>query len=45
MASPLLHGGRLYYVKKGGYVSSVDAQTGEAFFEASRLGVGGEYYA
>ena len=45
MASPLLYRGRLYYVKKGGYVSSVDADSGEAFFEASRLGVGGEYYA
>jgi len=45
VASPLLYGGRLYYVKKGGYVSSIDAETGEPFFEASRLGVGGEYYA
>jgi outer membrane protein assembly factor BamB len=45
VASPLLHDGRLYYVKKGGYVSSVDADTGEPFFEAARLGVGGEYYA
>ena len=45
VASPLLHEGRLYYVKKGGYVSSVDAENGEAFFEAARLGVGGEYYA
>jgi len=43
--SPLLHDGRLYYVKKGGYVSSLDAETGEAFFEAARLGVGGEYYS
>ena len=29
VASPLLYGGRLYYVKKGGYVSSVDATSGE----------------
>jgi outer membrane protein assembly factor BamB len=45
VASPLLYGGRLYYVKKGGYVSSVDATSGDPLFEQARLGEGGEYYA
>lgn len=45
VASPLLYEGRLYYVKKGGYLSAVDAATGEPFFERARLGEGGEYYA
>ena len=45
VASPLLHGGRLYYVKKGGFFSSIDAKTGAPFYEAVRLGEGGEYYA
>jgi len=45
VASPLLHRGRLYYVKKGGFLSCVDAATGEPHYERVRLGVGGEYYA
>ena len=45
VASPLLHDGRLYYVKKGGFLSSVDAVSGKPYYEAVRLGVGGEYYA
>jgi len=45
VASPLLYKGRLYYVKRGGYVSSVDVATGESLYETARLGVGGEYYA
>ncbi len=45
VASPLLYGGRLYYVKRGGYVSSLDVETGSPLYEAARLGVGGEYYA
>lgn len=45
VATPLLHGGRLYYVKKGGLVSSVDAESGAVVYEAERLGQGGEYYA
>lgn len=45
VATPLAYMGRLYYVKKGGLVSCVDAKTGKAHFEAKRLGVGGEYYS
>jgi outer membrane protein assembly factor BamB len=46
VASPLLHAGRLYYVKKGGFMSSVDVKSGTALYEAERLGGGGgEYYA
>ncbi len=32
-------------MKKGGFVSSVDAKTGAPSYEAVRLGEGGEYYA
>ena len=45
VASPLLYRGRLYYVKKGGFLSCIDAATGEAHYERVRLRVGGEYYA
>lgn len=45
VASPLLFKGRLYYVKRGGMISCLDAESGEAYFEAKRLGVAGEYYA
>ena len=45
VASPLLYRDRLYYVKKGGLVSCVDAKTGKAHYAAQRLGVGGECYS
>lgn len=45
VASPLLYQGRLYYVKKGGYVSCVEPASGVPYFESKRLGISGEYYA
>ncbi len=43
--SPLVYGGRLYFVRDGGLMSSLDAQTGEAFYAQERLGAAGSYYA
>ena len=45
VSSPLLYENRLYLVKKGGTVSCLNPQTGEAHFERGRLGAYGEYYA
>jgi outer membrane protein assembly factor BamB len=45
VASPLVHDGRVYYVKKGGLISCLDAASGEVHYQAKRLGLGGEYYA
>lgn len=44
--SPLFYDGRLYFVKDGGLMSSLDAQTGEPFYAQERLtGAPGNYYA
>lgn len=45
VASPLLYRDRLYYVKKGGWLSCVNPETGDPYFATKRLGVSGEYYA
>ncbi len=45
VASPVIHQGRLYLVKTGGFISCLDARTGKAHYDSERLGVGGEYYA
>lgn len=45
VASPLLYENRLYYVKKGGYLSCVDPASGVPFYESEKLGVSGEYFA
>lgn len=45
VASPLVHRGRVYFVKTGGFLSCLDAKTGQAKYESERLGVAGEYYA
>ncbi len=45
VATPLLYEDRLYYFKKGGFASCIDAKTGEAYYEAERTGVPGEYYS
>ena len=36
---------RLYYVKKGGYLTAINPISGEPFFESKKIGVSGEYYA
>jgi len=45
VASPLIHDGRVYYVKKGGFISCLDASSGKVHYQAKRLGLGGEYYS
>ncbi len=43
--SPLHYDGRLYVVRDGGLMSSVDAATGEAAYAQERLNTPGNYYA
>ena len=45
VSSPLIHRGRVYFVKTGGFLSCLDPKTGTAHYESERLGVAGEYYA
>ena len=42
---PLLYEGRLYFVKDGGLISSLDPKTGEPFYAQERLPANGNYYA
>ena len=44
VASPLIHDDRVYYVKKGGFLTRLDLATGKEAY-TRRLGLGGEYYA
>lgn len=43
--SPLFYDGRIYLVKDGGLLTSVDADTGEALYTQERMGADGNYYA
>lgn len=43
--SPLYYQGRLYFVKDGGLMSSLDPKTGEPFYAQERIGTTGNYYA
>ena len=43
--SPLYYNGRIYLVKDGGLMSSLDANTGDPFYAQERLGTTGDYYA
>ncbi len=43
--SPLAYDGRIYFVKDGGLISSLDPKTGEAFYAQERIGTTGNYYA
>jgi outer membrane protein assembly factor BamB len=46
VSSPLYYDGRIYLVKDGGIVSSIDAATGKPYYAQERLGGGtGNYYA
>jgi outer membrane protein assembly factor BamB len=44
VASPTIHDGRVYYLKKGGFISCLDVSSGKMHYQ-ERLGLGGEYYA
>lgn len=43
--SPLFYDGRVYLLRDGGMVSSLDAKTGKAFYTQERIGAIGSYYA
>ena len=43
--SPLIYEGRIYFVRDGGLMSSLDAKTGEAVYAQERIGATGNYYA
>jgi outer membrane protein assembly factor BamB len=44
--SPLYYDGRLYFVRDGGVMSSLDAKTGEPFYAQERItGANGNYYS
>ena len=45
VASPVCYEGRLYMVKNGGMLSSLDSATGEPFYLQERIGAEGNYYA
>jgi outer membrane protein assembly factor BamB len=43
--TPLFYDGRVYLVKDGGLLTSLDAKTGTAFYTQARLGGIGSYYS
>jgi outer membrane protein assembly factor BamB len=43
--SPLYYEGRVYLVRDGGMLSSLDARTGQPFYTQERLGASGSYYS
>ena len=45
IASPLYYDGRVYLVKTGGMLSSLDAKNGQPFYLQERLGSEGMYYS
>src|SRR5581483_6040944 len=45
VASPLFYDGRVYLVKNGGLLSSLDARTGKPYYLQERLGADGNYYS
>ncbi len=45
VSSPVYYDGRIYLIKTGGMLSSVDAKTGTAYYTQERLEAAGDYYA
>jgi outer membrane protein assembly factor BamB len=45
VASPLLYDGRIYFIKNGGMLSSLDAKTGKPYYTQERLEAPGNYYS
>jgi outer membrane protein assembly factor BamB len=43
--SPLFYEGRIYFIKTGGMLSSVDAKTGAPYYTQERLDAPGDYYS
>ena len=44
VSSPLFYDGRIYLVKDGGILTSLDAKTGDPFYVQERLPANGNYY-
>src|SRR3984957_1589801 len=45
VSSPLYYDGRIYLIKTGGMLTSVDAKTGQAYYTQERLDAPGDYYS
>jgi outer membrane protein assembly factor BamB len=45
VASPLFYDGRIYFIKNGGMISSLDAKSGRPFYSQERIEAGGSYYS
>jgi outer membrane protein assembly factor BamB len=45
VSSPLFYDGRIYLIKTGGMLSSVDAKTGNPYYTQERLDAPGDYYS
>jgi outer membrane protein assembly factor BamB len=45
VSSPLYYEGRIYLIKTGGMLSSVDAKTGQPYYTQERLDAPGDYYS
>jgi outer membrane protein assembly factor BamB len=45
VSSPLFYDGRIYLIKTGGMLSSVDAKTGTPYYTQERLDAPGDYYS
>lgn len=45
VSSPLYYDGRIYLIKTGGMLSSVDARTGQPYYTQERLDAPGDYYS
>jgi outer membrane protein assembly factor BamB len=45
VASPLFYDGRVYLIKNGGMISSLDAKNGKPFYSQERIEAGGSYYS
>jgi outer membrane protein assembly factor BamB len=45
VASPLFYEGRVYLIKDGGLLSSLDAKTGKPYYLQERIEAPGSYYA
>jgi len=45
VASPLFYDGRIYLIKNGGMLTSLDAKTGNPFYTQERLDAEGSYYS
>lgn len=43
--SPLYYEGRLYFLKDGGMLTSLNARTGDAYYTQERIDANGNYYA